>query len=232
MVTEGNGQATPRAGDQPQWTELAGQSVSRLPGQFPDVALTFDDGPSNETPRFLELLDKLGVLATFFLCGRNVRRRPAVARAICDAGHAVGNHSHSHPVLPLCSRSRITLEVNRAQDEIRLATGHRPGLFRPPYGLSAPALGGCLGRAGLISVRWTVIGKDWKLDSSRIVRRVLKRAGPRSIICLHDGDATHPVADRSETLAAVLRIVPELRRRGLRFVPLPAGPSRYQGNGP
>ena len=77
-----------------------GPSYHRLRTDASDIALTFDDGPSNETMRFLDVLDGLGVPATFFVCGRNVERQPKTARAIVEAGHALGNHTFSHPCLP------------------------------------------------------------------------------------------------------------------------------------
>lgn len=197
-----------------------GDSGFRLPLAPNAVALTFDDGPSNETPAFLAALRRLDVRATFFVCGRNVRRRPEVARAVVDEGHTIGNHTFSHPVLPLCSRSRIAREVVSTQEEVKAATGARPALFRPPYGLKAPGLAQILATEGLVAIGWTVIGNDWKWDSARIVRRVLRRTRPQAVICLHDGDRAHPIADRSETLQAVLEIVPALKDRGYRFVAL------------
>ena len=198
----------------------SGESGFRLPLPPNAVALTFDDGPSNETPAFLEAMRRLDVRATFFVCGRNVRRRPEVARAIVEEGHTIGNHTFSHPVLPLCSRSRIAQEVVSTQEEVEAATGAQPALFRAPYGLAAPGLARILATEGLVAVGWTVIGNDWKWDSARIVRRVLRRTRPQAVICLHDGDRAQPIADRSETLRAVREIVPALKDRGYRFVAL------------
>jgi len=170
------------------------------------------------------------VRATFFVCGRNVRRRPEVARAIVEEGHTIGNHTFSHPVLPLCSRSRIAREVVSTQEEVEAATGARPALFRAPYGLTAPGLARILTTEGLVAVGWTVIGNDWKWDSARIVRRVLRRTRPQAVICLHDGDRAQPIADRSETLRAVLEIVPALKDRGCRFVALRSEAASGQAN--
>lgn len=194
-----------------------------LPGRSRDIALTFDDGPSNETARFIDALQRLDVPATFFVCGLNVQRRPEVARLIVEAGHAIGNHTYSHPCLPLCSRSRVSDEVARTQDAIGAATGERPTLFRPPFGLRSPALRTLLPAHGLRGIHWSVIGKDWKRNADQISGRLLSHATAGSILCLHDGDRTAAVADRSQTLAAVLRVVPILRDRGLRFVKLDSG---------
>lgn len=196
-----------------------------LPSGTRNVALTFDDGPSNETARFIDALHQLDVPATFFVCGRNVERRPDVARMIVEAGHAIGNHTYAHPCLPLCSRTRVSDELTRTQDAIGSATGGTPALFRPPFGLRSPALRTLLPAHGLCGVHWSVIGKDWKRNADQISSRLLRRATAGSIVCLHDGDRTSAVAERGQTLAAVLRVVPILKDRGLRFVKLDAGES-------
>ena len=204
-------------------SQLWGSSMHRLQRGAREIALTFDDGPSNETERFLAALDRLDVRATFFVCGRNVERRPRATRAIADAGHAIGNHTFSHPRLPLCSDARARSEVARTQEAIGAAVGARPSLFRAPYGLRSPALRRLLPEHGLAGVHWSVIGRDWKLDAPRIARRVLAGAGPGSIVCLHDGHETFPLADRAETLKAVRRVVPQLKDLGYRFVALAPG---------
>lgn len=198
-----------------------GPNRCQLDGPPDEIALTFDDGPSDETPRFLEALDALDVKATFFACGANVERRPSVARAIVEAGHALGNHTFSHPCLPLCSRAAVHEEVFSTQDAIRTATGRTVKLFRPPYGLRSPFLATALPAAGLTSVHWTVIGNDWKWDAARIARRVVDRVRGRGIVCLHDGHGTRLHADRSASLKALNQIVPRLRERGYRFVRVP-----------
>src|SRR5690349_18338350 len=75
-----------------------GPSVWRGPQDRRAVALTFDDGPSEETPRILEILARYGAPATFFQIGANVERLPGVARAVREAGHLIGNHSQTHPL--------------------------------------------------------------------------------------------------------------------------------------
>lgn len=199
-----------------------GPSYRRLPTEAAEIALTFDDGPSNETMRFLDVLDVLHVPATFFVCGQNVERQPATARAILEAGHALGNHTFSHPCLPLCTYVRVRREIARTQDAIAAATGCRVAIFRPPYGLRSPALKDVLPAFGLVGVHWTVIGMDWKWSADRIATRIENRADVGSIVCLHDGQATRARTDRTQTIQALRRIVPNLRDRGYRFVRLPA----------
>lgn len=182
------------------------------------LALTFDDGPSNETPRFLDLLAEYEVAATFFVCGVNVERRPELARRIVAEGHEIANHTHTHPCLLGLSASRVREEVLRAQRAIEDATGVCPALFRPPFGIRAPSLPAALEEAGLLAVQWTVIGNDWKWPSYRIAARILDGVSPGGVICLHDGHGARPVADRGETLDALEQTLPLLFHLGYRMV--------------
>jgi peptidoglycan-N-acetylglucosamine deacetylase len=198
--------------------QVWGRGYHRGPRQGRALALTFDDGPSNETERFLDLLAEHGAQATFFVCGRNVERRPETARRIVAAGFEIANHTFSHTLLPTLPPRQIREEVERAQRAIEDATGVAPRLFRPPYGVRAPGLREALGLEGLTSVHWTTIGNDWKWGAERIAARVLRGAEPGAIVCLHDGDRAHAVADRRETLAALRVVLPALVERGFRLV--------------
>src|SRR5271157_5526424 len=111
------------------------------------VALTFDDGPSEGTPEILEILGRHGVAATFFQCGANVERLPALAREVKEAGHEIGNHSHSHKLL----------------------------CFRSPHGVRWFGIGGVERRLQLTGVMWTIIGYDWNRKVNRVVERVSRR---------------------------------------------------------
>jgi peptidoglycan/xylan/chitin deacetylase (PgdA/CDA1 family) len=198
-------------------SEVFGSSVWRGPRNRAAVALTFDDGPSESTPRLLEVLARHGAPATFFQCGANVERLPAVARAVREAGHEIGNHSHTHPYFHFRRERFIEEELRRAQQAIRDSTGASPVWMRAPYGVRWFGLKEAQRRLGLTGVMWTVIGYDWKFRADAIVRRVLSRAGNGSIICLHDGrrlDVDPPVR---ETVEAVDRLIPAIRARGLRL---------------
>ncbi len=182
------------------------------------IALTFDDGPSECTPAVLDALQRYDLRATFFVCGKNVEQFPELVREIADAGHEIGNHTYSHPGLLLRSAWQIRLELERTQDAIEAAAGVRPRLFRPPYGVRSPSLRGIQAELGLTTVLWTVIGNDWKLGRAAIAERVLRRPGEGGIICLHDGDQVYHPADRRETVAALPEIIEGLRGRGFSFV--------------
>ena len=195
-----------------------GRGFHRGPRRRREVALTFDDGPSECTPAVLDVLQYYDLRATFFVCGKNVERFPAIVREIAAAGHEIGNHTYSHPGLLLRSASEVRLELERTQNAVEEAAGARPRLFRPPYGVRAPCLRSIQEDLGLTTVLWTVIGNDWKLRREAIAERVLRRAAEGAIICLHDGHEVYHPADRRETVAALPEIVAGLRRRGFSFV--------------
>lgn len=197
--------------------QLFGRSLWRGPRDRPWIALTFDDGPSESTPELLRVLEQNRAQATFFQCGMNVQRLPEIAREVRQAGHEIGNHSHSHAPFYFHSSRYMYEELMRAQEAIGEATGTRPALFRAPCGVRWPGLGGVQRRAGLLGVMWTVIGRDWVLPAAGVAGRLLQRASNGAILCLHDGRELRPKPDIRETLEAVRRVVPELQARGFCF---------------
>src|SRR5579864_5577790 len=102
---------------------IFGPSVWRGPRDRRALALTFDDGPSESTPRILDLLAQYRAPATFFQIGANVGRLPAVARAVREAGHEIGNHSQTHPMFSFHSPGFMECELSQAQDVIAEHTG-------------------------------------------------------------------------------------------------------------
>lgn len=198
-------------------SQLFGPSIYRGPGVRRSIALTFDDGPSEGTLRLLDLLDRENVYATFFMCGLNVQRHPAIAGRVAAAGHQIGNHTFSHPRLLLKSRELIEAEFSQAQRIITAETGMMPMILRPPYGLRWAGMRSIQNRLSLLGVLWTVIGNDWRLPASKIARRVLRAASPGGIVCLHDARSIEPSPDISETIEAVRQIIPVLKDQGYKF---------------
>jgi len=181
------------------------------------IALTFDDGPSESTPELLAILARHGVPATFFQCGANVRRLPAVAREVAAAGHEIGNHTDTHPRLDFKSRDFIARELAAAQESIERATGVRPRYFRAPYGIRWFGLRETQQRFNLTGVMWTTIALDWKWPSERIVPRLLNGAQSGAIFCLHDGRRVETAPDIRATLETVTEVLPKLMEQGFHF---------------
>ena len=198
-------------------SRVFGRSIWRGPRDRRAVALTFDDGPSESTPRILEILARHAVPATFFLIGANVERLPSVARAVADAGHAIGNHSQTHPLLSLRGHRFIEHELQQAQQTIERHTGQRPDWFRAPYGVRWFGLAPVQQRLGLTGVMWTVIGYDWKLRADAVVKRVAGAIENGAIVCLHDARELQVQPAIGETVEAVRRLVPMLLDQGYTF---------------
>lgn len=199
-------------------SQLFGPSVWRGPADRPAVALTFDDGPSESTPRLLELLDRFQARATFFQCGAHARRLPRISRAVIEAGHEIGNHGDSHARLWLRSPAFVLEELGGAQAAIAEACGAAPRLFRAPYGVRWFGLREAQRRLGLLGVMWTAIGCDWKLPAEAVTRRLLGGVANGAILCLHDGRGPARNPDIGATLEAVRRLAPELQQRGFALV--------------
>jgi len=198
-------------------SSVFGPSVYRGARDRRSVALTFDDGPSESTPQILELLARYSIPATFFQCGLNVLRLPDISTAVRAAGHEIGNHSHTHLLLPLAPRGIIEEEFARAQQVIEDTTAFSPTLLRAPFGVRWFGFRRMQQRLGLGGVMWTVIGYDWSLPARAIVERVERRIANGSIICLHDGRLLRPRPDIRETVQAVRALIPLVLERGYSF---------------
>jgi len=198
-------------------SSVFGRSVWRGNPARNAIALTFDDGPSESTPQLLEILARHKVAATFFQCGANVERLPAVAREVASAGHTIGNHSQTHPLLCFRSAGFMEQEFSRAQGAIQAHTGVTPVWFRAPFGVRWFGTRQAQRRHALTGVMWTAIGNDWKLGAPAVVDRLAARVRNGAILCLHDGRELRVRPDIGVTLDSVRRLVPMLLDRGYVF---------------
>jgi peptidoglycan/xylan/chitin deacetylase (PgdA/CDA1 family) len=185
------------------------------------VALTFDDGPSGDTPAVLAALAKANVVASFFMLGRHAERHPDLVRAVAAAGHVIGNHTYSHRTLALCGRRTVTEEVARTDAVLEKLGVPRPAFFRAPRGFQGPLVRAVLRARGLRLVAWTRGAWD---SERRLASEIaaLATAHPKDgdILLLHDGAGTPGEQRRDRTAEAIPMIVEAYRRRGFRFVTL------------
>lgn len=186
------------------------------------VALTFDDGPQpGVTDRFLELLARLDVRATFFLVGEQVQRCPALVREIQAAGHEIANHGFQHRNHLLRDPRRVPGEIRRGAEAIAAVTGRWPDLFRPPQGAvtAVTRLAALRQRADV--VMWTACGHDWRRRATprSVTRDVLSDSRGGAIILLHDADY-YRLQSWQVTFDAVPTIVTALREQALAIGPV------------
>ena len=192
------------------------------PGQ---MALTFDDGPNDpHTQRLLDLLAEFKAKATFFLIGKYVRARPGIARTIHAAGHAIGNHTDSHPNLIFVSAARLRQELDDCRKALEDAIGAPAPLFRPPFGGRRPNVIRTARSLGLETVMWSVTGYDWNAKTAgdivgKVTRQVdSRRRGQGEIVLLHDGSHLGFGADRSRTVEATRILMEKYSAQGKKFV--------------
>ena len=158
-------------------------------GNQNEIALTYDDGPNDpHTLRLLEVLAKQNVRATFFLIGRYVRQQPEIVRQLIRAGHVIGNHTFTHPLLIFKTSRQIEAELMECQRVLSDAVGLEAKLFRPPFGGRRPTVMRVARRLGLQPVMWNITGHDWNAPpADQIERRVTSRIRGGDVILLHDG---------------------------------------------
>uniref|UniRef100_I2Q3D6 Glycosyl transferase n=1 Tax=Desulfovibrio sp. U5L TaxID=596152 RepID=I2Q3D6_9BACT len=187
------------------------------------VALTFDDGPDPKfTPRVLDILKEEDVKATFFIIGGNGEKNPELLRRIYAEGHDIGNHTYTHPNIADVSATQLNLEVSATQRLLESVLGRQTHLFRSPYGEdSEPETQDqvrpleILGKQGYVFVGMRIDPSDWKQPGvDAIVEEAVHQAetGEGNVVLLHDSGG-----DRSQTVAALPRIIEALKEKGYRF---------------
>lgn len=180
------------------------------------VALTFDDGSDGTNiNKILDILATHKVKATFFLTGSGAAKHPAWIKNISNQGHALGNHSYSHPDFTKMTASQMKSELDRTETTIKNITGKttKP-LFRAPFGAVNSAVLSGVGAAGYThTIQWNIDTVDWKgVSSTAITDKVVNNIVPGSIILMHTG------AGASGTPGALPSMITKLKAKGYSFV--------------
>ncbi|WP_405804451.1 polysaccharide deacetylase family protein [Streptomyces sp. NBC_00210] len=186
----------------------------RLSGVGRTMVLTFDDGPDRRyTPGILSTLREYKVPAVFFVCGEMATDNRDLLRQMADDGHVVGNHSWSHPLITKLPPSGIRDELGRTSEVIEQALGAPPLWYRAPYGAWNRLSFEIGAELGMEPLAWTLDTLDWTEPGVQpIVGRVLEGAAPGVVVLSHDAGG-----DRSQSVAALRRYLPQLLESGYRF---------------
>jgi peptidoglycan/xylan/chitin deacetylase (PgdA/CDA1 family) len=177
------------------------------------IALTLDDGPNNVyTPQVLALLQQYGIKATFCMVGSQVAANKSLVREVVAAGHTIVNHTWDHADQSKLTLAKVRSEISRANDALAAVDVH-PSIFRAPYGAWSPTVFQACAAANLRPLDWSVDPRDWSRPGvNTIVSRIKAQTKTGSIILEHDGGG-----DRSQTVAALTIVLPELLAQGYRF---------------
>lgn len=175
----------------------------------PVIALTFDDGPYPKvTGHILDVLEKNGVCATFFVLGSRIEGHEDMLTRMDELGCEIGNHSFSHADLTRLSKADCQRELSDTDAEIRRVTGHEASVVRPPYGYYNKTV---MSAAGRPLILWTVDTNDWRGKApGEIADYVIQQAKEGSVILMHD--------QQTQTADAMEMIIPTLIEEGFRFV--------------
>jgi peptidoglycan/xylan/chitin deacetylase (PgdA/CDA1 family) len=200
-----------------------GKTFTGLARPSRQLALTYDDGPNDpHTMRLLEVLAKHSVHATFFVIGRYAQQRPEIVREIAQAGHIVGNHTFTHPLLTFKSETEIKQQLSECRAALQDAIEEHSNLFRPPFGRRRPAVLRVARSLRLEPIMWSVTGHDWTAPpAAAIERKVANHIRGGDVILLHDGGHKQMGADRSQTVVATDRLITRYKSEGYEFLTIP-----------
>ena len=185
--------------------------------QHKEVALTFDDGPGPYTPDVLRVLVREHVPATFFEVGLEEHYFHAATAQIVARGYPIGDHTESHLPMSQLKRKAQVAQLIEDSDAIGNYGAPFPRMFRPPYGVWDHTTLGLLRKYNMLMVLWSVDTDDYERPGVKvIVQRALAGLEPGAIILLHDAGG-----DRSQTVAALPRLIKAVRKRGYKLVTVP-----------
>jgi cellulose synthase/poly-beta-1,6-N-acetylglucosamine synthase-like glycosyltransferase/spore germination protein YaaH/peptidoglycan/xylan/chitin deacetylase (PgdA/CDA1 family) len=204
--------------------------IDQLGAAHKKLAISFDDGPDPKwTPKILEVLKEKGVPACFFVIGEEAAKSPGILRQEYAEGHSIGNHTYTHPMLDDISPTKLRWELNITQRLIESTLGVKSILFRPPYGIDhQPEYAEEVAQLPIAQdMGYLIVGQkidphDWRqpygkqVPAQEIIDQALRQASTGNIILFHDGGG-----DRSQTVAALPKIIDELRASGYAFVSVP-----------
>jgi Predicted xylanase/chitin deacetylase len=186
--------------------------LSRLPKPGNRIWLTIDDGPSDDTPALLDLLDRHDAQATFFMVGERAAARPELVREVLRRGHSLGNHSHSHPQgrFWALGPAAMAREIGQCQQALAAIAGAPPRWYRSVVGMTNPFVAAPLRAHGLARVGWSARGFDGvACEPDQVVARIVADLRPGAIVLLHEGSG------HGHNLRIIEAVLQAARERGL-----------------
>ncbi len=196
------------------------------------VFLTFDDGPGPKTVEIAELLNKLGIKATFFMLGSKVEAKPGAAKRVSELGHEIGVHGYEHTHLPKASLKEAIREIRTTAYLIAKITRKVPKVYRAAYGRLTPEAREILKKTlkektKLRHVDWSHDTLDWKkaANGERLnPKEIIAKTKPGDVVLFHDGATGQYAAQAGVRGLNLLKALPQiaqgLRQKGYEFEPI------------
>jgi peptidoglycan-N-acetylglucosamine deacetylase len=179
------------------------------------IAISFDDGPVEQyTPGILEILKEQNVPAAFFCIGSRIVENESLLRQVYEQGHIIGNHSYSHATLfDLLPSTQMLQDVQMTDSVINESLGLRPKLFRPPYGVTTPAMRKVMDKGGYTAIGWNIRSFDTiAKDEKKLLNKLIRLLRPGAVVLLHD--------TQKITLSILPHFIDAARNEGYEFVRL------------
>ncbi len=149
------------------------------------IALTFDDGPVENTNRLLDCFEKYNVKATFFVLGSKAEKNSDTIKRMDALGMEVANHTYNHTSLRFYNYQEFTAEIERAGDLLEKLTGKRTTILRFPGG-ALNYRQDVIARIPYSIINWTINTEDWKANSKQVIIDRIRNSKDGAILFLHD----------------------------------------------
>ena len=179
------------------------------------IAITFDDGPLHEyTPQVLRVLREEKVPAAFFCIGKRIVENEDLFHKLHEEGHVIGNHSFSHtPSFDMMPSGRMLEDVKKTDAAIKRSIGLQPKVFRPPYGVTTPAMDKVMKMGGYTAIGWNIRSFDTiARNETQLLDKLIRLLRPGAVILLHDTEKI--------TLSILPQFIRAARNEGYEFVRL------------
>lgn len=190
-------------------------SISEAATEKKQIALTFDDGPSeNDTAKILDTLLLNNIEAAFFCIGNRIEKNHALIKRMDSEGHIIGNHSYSHHFFfDLYSVQKMKTELLKTNQLIEEVTGRKIRYFRPPYGVTNPNLAVAIKQLNFHSIGWNIRSMDTVIKvEQKLLTNIVPKLKPGSVVLLHD---TAPI-----TIANLQKVIDAIKAQGFEIVRL------------
>jgi len=178
------------------------------------IALSFDDGPIENTLQILQMLKASNAKAAFFCIGSRITESKAILKQAYDEGHLIGNHTFSHHFwFDMFSSKKMLADMRMMDEALDSVIGKTPKLFRPPYGVTNPNLKKAILKGNYIPVGWSMRSMDTVIkNEKKLLNKVISKIKPGAVFLFHDTSNT--------TVAVLPAIIKHIQANGYEIIRL------------